>query len=90
MHVCQSHDDVASHTHTHTLTVPSLGIGDRISESELRQMASLPQRENDTWFRSPTFEALNTITETLVSRSCSQSRRKYRSGLGTAEGKYRA
>ena len=47
-----------------------VGISNRIDVVELRAMSSDPQRENVTYWTTTDFQALGTITDSLVSGAC--------------------
>ena len=57
----------------------SVGVGDAssLNIAELSLISSPPHEEDVNWFTSPTFNQLSTITDRVVSQSCSAAVRKY-------------
>jgi len=53
------------------ITIFSVGVTNAIDENELRLMSSTPQVEGQNYFRSATFDQLNTIVSSIVTQTCS-------------------
>ena len=70
-------------THSHELTVPTahlaqsqgirmlaVGISAEIDPDELRDISSLPRIENNTYWLTPDFKALNKVLPQVMNATC--------------------